>query len=134
MKYALAVAALVVLVFAHRPQFTIHGETLQVNSKPDPIEVQLGGDETSSLAAVTVHDTASADSMIITVFYWIKYPGISQEILWSKTSVQPAYQDVAIASDAVPVPTSKIKSVTVTLVKNLASKKFEYGAALAQGH
>lgn len=134
MKYALAIAALVVLAFAPRLQFTIRGETLQVNSKPDPIEVQLGGDEIGSLAAVTVHDTAGADSVIISVFYWIKYPGLSQEILLSKTSVQPAYQDVAIASDAVPVPASKIKSVTVTLVKNLASKKFEYGAALAQGH
>lgn len=134
MKYALAAAALVVLAFAPRLQFAIRGKTLQVSSKPDPIEVQLDGDETGSLAAVTVHDTAGADSVIISVFYWIKYPGLSQEILLSKTSVQPAYQDVAIASDAVPVPASKIKSVTVTLVKNVASKKFEYGAALAQGH
>jgi hypothetical protein len=132
-KYALAVAALVVLGFTPRLHFTLHGQTLQIGSKPDPIEVYLTGDEVSSLAAVTVHDTAGADSMIITVFYWIKYPQLSQEIVMSKTCVQPAYQDVAVASDPVPVPAIKIKSVSVTLVKNVASKKFEYGAAVAQG-
>lgn len=100
-----------------------------VAQTPEQVKVELVGDNTNSIAAVTLHDTPEADSIVVLVFYWTTVPGFASPLLLSKTSVQPAYKDVAISSDAIPAPTAKIKSVTVTLVKNVLTKRFEYKSA-----
>jgi hypothetical protein len=96
------------------------------------IRVKLFGDEKSTQAAVTLHDTLDADYVIVEFFYWeslqMDYSTGKNfaPLLLHKVDVVPFYRDVPIGAGSVPVPRSAVKSVNVTVVKTIEESSVQF--------